>query len=179
MDRWSFSEWLAYKKFPLLSSGRFKMKIFGDIPKEEMSPYYDRDSYMNEQEFKAFAKKAFNEWNTTGASIAYKKNMEEVSAIIDLCYERKMVPVIVSYPVTKYTMNNYAGSPGFLENFSRFTKELQEKYPGLMYLDYSSDSEFAECHEYFKDAVHMNNAGAEAFTLKLVGDLRARGILTR
>lgn len=177
MDKWSFSEWLAYKKFPLLSSGRFKVKIFDDISEEEMSPYYNKDSCMNEEDLKDFAKKAFTEWSATGANLAYKKNQEEVSAILDLCYKHKMLPVIVSYPVTKYTMDNYAGTIGFLETFSRFTKELQEKYPGLVYLDYSSDSDFAERHEFFKDAVHMNNAGAEAFTLKLVGDLRARGLI--
>ena len=178
MDRWSFSEWLAYSKFPLLSSGRFKSKIFKDISKEEMSSFYDRDETMTEEEFQAFAANAKGGWTQVFSEENYKLNFSEVSAMIDLCHEHNVVPVLVTIPVLDILTDAYAADPGFFETFERFTKELQDKYPGLVYLDYSRDENFTKRHDYYMDSVHMNNAGAEEFTKTLVSDLRSRGLLS-
>lgn len=176
MDYWKFSEWLAYSKFPLLSSGRFKFKIFHDISKEEMSPYYDRDSVMTEDRLVGFANNAYSNYSDT-VQDGYAENLKEVSFMIDMCHDHGMTPILVTYPEVEYVNESYEDDPGFFESFERFTKELQDKYPGLVYLNYSHDENFTKRHEYYKDAVHMNNAGAEAFTLKLVGDLRQLGLL--
>lgn len=177
MDYWKFSEWLAYSKFPLLSSGRFKTAIFHDISREEMSPYYDREDFDSDEGLMKFAKRAYESYQMSVAQGGYEKNIEETCDLIDLCYEHNMTPVLVTYPEVEYVNEFCKNDELFFESFERFTKDLRAKYPGLEYLDYSHDENFTKRHEYYKDAVHMNNAGAEAFTLTLVGDLRARGIL--
>lgn len=177
MDKWIFSEWLAYKKFPLLSSGRFKTAIFHDIKTEEMSCFYDRDGFMSEEEFKTFAKSVHDNYNNMCPQDGYEENYEEVCDIINLCYDSKIVPVLVSYPMLDVMNEFYENEEGFFESYYRFINGLQSKYPGLAHLDYSRDSNFVNTPIYFKDAVHMNNRGAEAFTRTIVSDLRKRGLL--
>ena len=44
----------------------------------------------------------------------YEKNFEEVSAIIDLCYKNKTVPVIVAYPLVDLLTKFYDDEEFFL-----------------------------------------------------------------
>ena len=176
MDKWVFTEWLAYSKFPFLTAGKDKMRIFKDISKEEMSPYYDRDEPMSEAELKAFAENAYQALQNS-EPVAVQSNFDNISAIIDLCYDYGAIPVVVSCPVSVSVLKTYSRDPTFFDRFDAFTKQVREKYPNLLYLDYSRDEDFINDHNYFKDAMHMSNAGAEKFTLKLVGDLRARGLV--
>ncbi len=177
MDKWKFSEWLAYCKFPLLSSGRFKTAIFHDISKEEMSPFYNRNETLTEEELWEYSKKSHDNYISSPQN-GYEQNFKEVSEIIDLCRDNKTVPVLVSYPPVDMWNELFSADPDFFETFERFTKELQDKYPGLVYLDYSRDENFTKRHDYYMDSVHMNNAGAEEFTKTLVSDLRSRGLLS-
>ena len=176
MDKWVFTEWLAYSKFPFLTAGKDKMRIFKDISKEEMSPFYDRNESMTETELNDFAENAYQAIQKNNEDAA-KNNFDTISAFMDLCYSYGVVPVLVSCPVSISVIKTYARDPTFFDRFEGFTKQLQDKYPDLVFLDYSRDEDFIYNHEYFKDAMHMCNAGAEKFTLKFVGDLRARGIL--
>ena len=179
MDTWSFKEWLAYSKFPFLTAGKDKMRIFKDISREEMSPYHDRYDADGEQRLKEFAENAYEGVSDEDDKDeeAYQKNFSDLCKLIDLCYEYGAVPVIVSYPVSDYVTKTYARDPTFFDRFYGFVKELQQKYPDLVYMDYSHDNEFSNNNGYFKDAMHMNNAGAESFTRELILQLRTRGLL--
>lgn len=176
MDKWSFTEWLAYSRFPFVTAGKDKMRIFKDITKEEMSPYYDRDDSMEAQRLNEFADNAYEGLKDDPKS-GYDENFAELCQLIDMCYAYGAVPVVVSFPQTDFVTEGYASDPNFFTLFSRFTGALKKRYPDLLYLDYSRDSEYETHYECFYDAIHMNNFGAEKFTKRLVGDLRARGVL--
>lgn len=176
MDGWTFSEWLAYKIFPILSAGKFKAAVFRDIPKEEMSPFYDRNETMSEEELNDYAKKTYDNFASLPQD-RREKNFEEVCAIIDLCRANNTVPVLIAFPQSDVFNALYQSEGGFFEEYERFVKDLQEKYPGLLFLDYSRDEKFAARHDYFIDAIHMNNSGAKEFTKTVISDLRALGLL--
>ena len=179
VDNWSFAEWLAYDKFPFVTAGKDKYRIFKDISVEEMSSYYDRMDGATSQRIQEFAKNAYIglESRNSDKKEGFKENFEELSDMIDMCYDYGVVPVLVSMPVADAMASCFEDDPGFFGRYDQFTKELQEKYPNIVFLDYSRDENFVSNYGYFKDAVHMNNIGAEKFTLTLVKDLRSRGLL--
>ncbi len=103
-------------------------------------------------------------------------NIEAVSKIIDLCHEHSIIPVLVSTPQTD-KLNDLHEEADFFSKFYRFTDVLKEKYPGLIYLDYSQTSEYSSDYSLFFDSTHLNNKGAKKFTAQIVQDLKKAGLL--
>jgi hypothetical protein len=108
----------------------------------------------------------------------FAKNKYLVSQIIELCHAHNIRPVLVSTPITSVLNNIYMEkTPDFFDDFYRFTRELQEAYPGLPYFDYSHDSRFENDFSLFRDGDHLNIIGAEKFTAIVISDLQASGLL--
>ena len=108
--------------------------------------------------------------------IAYNKDL--VSRMIEFCYANDIQPVLVSTPITSILNNVYnKKSPQFFSEFYRFTRELQEASPSLLYFDYSHDPRFENDFSLFSDGDHLNTAGAEKFIAIIIHDLQESGLL--
>ena len=180
MDFWSLKEYIVFKLLPILSAGICKIYILHDIPQEAVSPYYNRNIFLEGKKLEEYCIVKHKSWTSPElekGEEGYRQNSAEVAAMIDLCYEHKLCPVLITTPITDILNNIYAQDEGFFTTFERFTTGLCTKYPGLLYLDYSRDEEFSVHHEYFADGDHLNNIGAEKFTKRLVADLKKLDLL--
>lgn len=184
LDSWSPKEDIVYRLLPVLSAGNNKIKIVHDIPPEQMSPYFNRDSYLDGDELYDFCVKRYKEFTTRQRTSTpqedYAENIEKVSAIIDLCHAHRLRPVLITTSITDVLNAIYdEETPEFFTTFRRFSDDLCERYPDVPYFDYSHDETFSARHELFADGDHLNNAGAALFTKTLVADLRRAGILAQ
>jgi hypothetical protein len=125
-----------------------------------------------------------NDWTTDsrfgieGGEEGFAWNKNWASLILDLCYAHDIRPVLISVPVTSTLNNTYAEkTPDFFDIFYRFTRELQESYPSLLYFDYSHDSRFTDDHSLFLDSDHLNATGTKKFSAAVFLDLQANGLL--
>ena len=177
MDYWSFKENLCYNTFPLLSAGVKTIHIFHDIPKAQMSLFYNRTAHLDGENLEKSCIDRHKGWTEMDKDGGYAENIREISAIIDLCYEHKLTPVLISTPITDVLNAIYAEDEAFFPTFKQFSADLCEKYPAIRYFDYSHDERFSPNHELFADGDHLNNFGAEKFTKILVSDLQANGLL--
>ena len=175
LDFYSWKENVFYKQIPFLSAGRNRLKVFRDIPTAQMTPYYNREKFLDEEKLHTYCIDKHTAWTTQGKESSpqqgYEENFSTVSAIIDLCHEHNLRPVLVTTPITDVLNDIYEKDGTFFDTFYRFTQELCEKYPDVKYLDYSHDKRFSENHTLFADGDHLNNFGAEKFTKVLVADL--------
>ncbi|MBQ7753432.1 MAG: hypothetical protein IJR80_07230 [Treponema sp.] len=178
MDYYSFKEYLLYSKYPILSAGMNKTRLFRDIKQEQMSPFYNRTTSLNGHELYDYCLQKHNDWTTKdNGKTGYEHNILAVSKIIDLCYSNSFIPVLITTPITDVLNDIYEEDGDFFPTFEQFTTDLCNKYPDLLYLDYSRSEEFSHNHELFADGDHLNNFGAEKFTQTVVNELRSRGLL--
>ena len=183
LDSWSRKEDIVYRLVPFLSAGNNTIKIVHDIPPEQMSPYFNRGSYLDGDELYDICVKRYKKFTTrqrtTTPQEDYAENIEKVSAIIELCHAHRLRPVLITTPITDVLNAIYdEKTPEFFTTFRQFSADLCERYPDVPYFDYSHDETFSAHHELFADGDHLNNAGAALFTKTLVADLRRAGILT-
>ena len=181
LDSWSLKDYIWFKKIPLFSANQNIWKIIHDISTEQMSPYYKRTSYLEEDELKDYCIEKHKSWTSADrekGQEGYNQNLKEVSAIIDLCLSHNLKPVLMTTPVTDVLNEIYENDGNFFPVFKQFTDELLKKYDGLEYFDYSKDEYFSKNHKLFMDGDHLNNFGAEEFTKKVVFDLQSAGYLT-
>ena len=173
MDYWTLKEYILFCKLPFLSAGANRIHIFRDIPKEQMSPYFNRTAFLEGERLLAYCIKKHEGWTEMDKAGGYEENIKEISAVIDLCYSHKLRPVLITMPVTDVLNEIYANDIDFFFTFEKFSKELCEKYSDLPYLDYSRDERFSANHSLFADGDHLNTIGAEMFTHILLSDLAA------
>ena len=180
MDYWNIKEDIIFSKCPILIAKTNIFKIFNDISKEETSPYYNRTKSLDDEAFEHYCVERYNFWQSpdwTEGKIGYKKNIQKVSQIIDLCYSNNLIPVIITLPISETLNLIYEKDVTFFSEFKQFSDDLLKKYPNLIYLDYSRDTQFSPNHQLFADGDHLNNFGAEIFTKRLISDLRNKNLL--
>lgn len=181
MDFWSPKECIWYRLLPVLSAGQNALRIFNDFSPERLSPYFNRDTYLDGEELYNYCIKKHKEWTRCDDKITpkgYTQNLDKVVEIIELCHAHRLRPVLITMPVTDVLNNIYKEkTPEFLTTFRQFSADLHERYPDVPYFDYSHDKIFSSHHEFFYDGDHLNNKGAALFTKTLVADLRLAGIL--
>ncbi|MBP3771216.1 MAG: hypothetical protein J6I53_00825 [Treponema sp.] len=181
LDAWTLKEYICCKMIPVFSAKKNIKKIFHDIPKDQMSPYYNRVTSLDEEKLYAYCVNKHKRWTSPErekGQEGYRQNINEVSNIIELCLKHKIRPVLITTPISDVLNEIYKKRDyGFFSNFEQFTADLQKKYPGLQYFDYSRDKRFSTHHEYFGDGDHLNNIGAEVFTKTLVSELQSTGLL--
>jgi hypothetical protein len=118
------------------------------------------------------------EYNFEAGEEGFFHNKYLASQIVELCYANDIRPVLITTPITSILNNIYAEkSPGFFDTFHRFTLELQETYPALLYFDYSHDPRFENDFSLFGDGDHLNIIGRKKFTAIVISDLQASGLL--
>ena len=177
MDTWSLREYLIYSKIPVFSAGKNLIKIFkaDDTSADDIDFFYPDDDFLLK-----YSIKKHNSWTSPKIEFGqegYEKNISEVSSIIDFCYSNNLVPVLISLPVTDILNEQFENDNDFFEKFEQFSTDLCNKYPDLIYLDYSRNKAFTTNHTFFCDGDHMNKLGAEKYTKALVEDLKKMGCL--
>lgn len=100
------------------------------------------------------------------------KNLEN---ILILCEQKRVIPIFITFPHIKLS-NDIIGKKNYQEriydNIKEVEKRINKKY---LYLDYSYDKRFENNLEYFFDADHLNQKGAEYFTEILLNDIKSHG----
>lgn len=101
-------------------------------------------------------------------------NSEEIDAlyaIIRLCKEHNLTPVLVTTPYLSEYNNAVRGNdPEFYDDFYGVLDEVTEK-TGAVYLDYSEDSRFSNEYSMFMDVDHLNIYGSREFTNTIISEL--------
>lgn len=164
--------------------------IFHDVPESEVPQHaYSGEREINgeilssktQDEILNEALEDFKDWTAKrGSEKEYKKNIQAVQNILNLCYENGFTPVLVSTPMSNVLTSVYDKEwPEFASGrggiFARFTKEIVDKNKGLVYLDYSRDGEFTS-HDLFLDCHHLCPRGGKKFTARILRDMAQRGI---
>ncbi len=166
---------LLYHWFPLLTAGENMKYIFEDIAWVDFAE--DHTIVADIDAVASYKHKSWTEdvmaTDADGIKEAKKRNQEYLKKTIDFCYEHGYRPVLITLPVTNQLTELF--SQEFLKDFRACTQEVLACYPGLEYLDYSKDQEFAGNLKYFKDSDHLNSNGAAAFSARLFKDLADRG----
>ena len=175
---WNIKDYFLYKVFPFFSTKEPWKKFFMN---ENNSPVAAYEKVISTGESIADSSRIMYETFTkdNGAERGeegFRYNIEAVSKIIDFCHEREILPVLVSTPQVDL-LNDIYTQTDFFDTFYRFTDTLKEKYPGLIYLDYSQKPEYFSDYSLFFDATHLNKKGAKKFTAQIVQDLKDAGLL--
>lgn len=177
IDQYSLYEKMLFKYVPVLTAGNTLQFIIKDISLLS-------NSFMTEQELLEYCEKKYIAWTTDSEyeyeagedGFVYNKNMAK--QIIDFCYANDIQPVLVTTPITSVLNTIYKEkSPDFFDTFYRFSRELQEDYPSLLYFDYSHDPRFETNFSLFRDGDHLNAIGARKFTSIVVLDLQTSGVI--
>lgn len=109
--------------------------------------------------------------------VVVEQNVRDFKKMIDYCLDKGYQPVVISSPISCYFLEAYPAEK--LRDFNNITEKVMKDYPDLLYLDYSNDAEISANMKYFKDAIHMNDVGADAFTKKLLERLVQEGYLKK
>jgi hypothetical protein len=179
MDFYSIKEKILFTYIPVLSAGNTFKFIIKDQP---IVPENKIESDLIE-----YCNKKHRQWTTNdevdnvfeAGEKGFSDNTFILRQIVEFCYANEIQPVLITTPITSILNKIYAEkSPGFFDTFYRFTRELQEAYPGLPYFDYSHDSRFEYDFLLFRDGDHLNTAGAQKFTSIVISDLQASGLIS-
>lgn len=173
----NIEELVKYGVLPALTAKDNLKYIMNDIP------YVKSYTSSVVQDIKIQAERTNYAW-TTGvsaldANLKYveKGNQEDFYKLIDYCKDQGYKPVVICSPITRTFTEVY--SKERLDRFEKITKETLKKYPDILFLDYADDDYFATKNEYYIDAVHMNDVGADAFTKALLERLAQEGYINR
>ena len=139
--------------------------LSADIP-----PYYQDTTYVG---------RGFSEnRNSAPSDVTYRNDLEwnkskvqwtYLNRIIKLCKERGIRVVLVDHPSPVETHNaRLTNSASVISNFS-----VEE---GVVFLDFSM-SLGLDGQEHFYDHTHLNQRGVEKFNLKLIAQLKEKGLL--
>lgn len=178
MYNYNFDDDVKYNHLSVLTAKENLKFIFSDF---DLS-YFDRhDDTRVADNFIQSAKTRFETWTEHVMAKEEKRdrakqsNIEYFKKTIDLCIEMGYTPVVVCSPVTGELSNLFSG--GLLEDFDTINSEVLSEYEDIIFLDYSRDHRISARHEFFRDASHLNTAGAKAYTQCLLWDLVELGVL--
>ncbi len=175
---WNIKDYFLFKAFPFFSTKQPWKKILINESNSVIAAH--ERTIVTEQSVTTDAKVMYEIFTKDNGAEkgeeGFQYNIAAVSKIIDLCYSRKIIPVLVSTPQTD-KLNDLHTKADFFGKFYRFTDVLKEKYPGLIYLDYSQNAEYSSDYSLFFDSTHLNPKGAKKFTAQIVQDLKDAGLL--
>ena len=176
MDFYSISEKMSLTFYPVLSAGitlKFIIKDEQSTLKFLTEPELMSDGIAKHRNFTIGGNVGFD-----AGEDGFFHNKLLISQIIEFCYDHDIRPVLVTTPITSVLNDIFKEkTPAFFDNFYRFTRELQEAYPSLLYFDYSHDPRFENDFSLFRDSDHLNIDGAKKFTAVVISDLQTRGLL--
>ena len=177
MYNFNFEQYIKYGVLPVLSAKDNLKYILDDV--SMIKGYTTAEVENIDQE----VLRTISSWEkgviapTDEKEDVIKGNKRDFDDLIQYCKKKGYKPVIFSTPITKEFTANYPKQK--IQEFYNITKEMMDKYPDLLFLDYSSDEIISSNTKFFVDAVHMNDVGADAFTKALLKRLAQEGYINR
>lgn len=104
--------------------------------------------------------------NTHTDSLLVPLNRRFLEDIMTYCEERNVRLILVTTPVSPIFLANQSALQD--EVNKKVLRQLLEKHPEVVYLDYTYDKDFED--RDFHDSHHLDEYGAEKLTVKLVRD---------
>ncbi len=172
---YDFEDDVRYHLLPVLTAKENLKYIIEDVelPQKETAVYY-----TNPNGVVANADWKYESWMNYVMRLeeeVKEENLKWFRKIVDLCYERDYRPVIISTPIPYSLTDKFSAE--FLAEFKETNEGVISEYPGLLFLDYSEDTEFTENLMYYNDVDHMNTYGADAYSEKILEDLVRYGYI--
>lgn len=98
-----------------------------------------------------------------GNLIINKNELDALYSIIELCEERKWIPIVITTPyLSEYSDAAWNNSSEALNTMYSLIDEVV-KAKGVEYYDYSLDDRFCRRYDYFMNGDHLNQEGAKEF----------------
>lgn len=161
---------------PILTAKQNIKCIFNDI--QVPAQYNVGNVCVKKSEINEIAKYKAGDWKENVMEYneeTKRDNINYFRKIIDYCYKKEFVPVVVSLPVTNQLTQEMGKS--FMQEFEQCNREAMEGYENLLFLDYSRYKPITADLAYFRDSDHMTMDGANEFTKKLLTDLEKNAII--
>ncbi|MFC2149402.1 hypothetical protein ACFLQ8_01750 [Candidatus Auribacterota bacterium] len=166
---YSFSNYFKYKLFPIFTAKESLFCIFNDKKSADDHIKMISSNMYQENELDDVGKKRADFIGRTVDAGNYKGNSEYLVKMIGLCRERKLIPIMVVTPYTRY-FNSHVSKKPYYKEFYRIADQVSKKY-GVPFLDYSRDELFEDRTDLFMDADHLNLKGRVMFTEILLKDI--------
>ena len=113
----------------------------------------------------------YNKLDENGNRIRNQEEIDALYKIIEICKEIGATPVLVTHPYSLVYENNISiYFPDFFDDFYTILDEIIYN-TGVDYYNYSRDERFFKDFTYFRDADHLNKAGATLFTEILANEV--------
>ena len=97
--------------------------------------------------------------------VAYYKNTKAIDYMINICVQKKIIPIVIATPVYKNYYQSYL--PSKETRRKNYILQFIKKYPSSIFLNYEQDPRFKVTD--FKNEDHLNPRGAEKFS-KILND---------
>ena len=161
---------------PILTAKQNIKCIFNDI--QVPAQYNVGNVCVKKSEINEIAKYKAGDWKENVMEYNEKIKRDNINyfrKIIEYCYKKEFVPVVVSLPVTNQLTQEMGKS--FMQEFEQCNREAMDGYENLLFLDYSRYKPITADLAYFRDSDHMTMDGANEFTKKLLTDLEKNAII--
>ena len=172
-----FNGMSRFMRYPLLYEWKALRFLIDDVERDRRLEITDQPMSLMDMEKDALLfingwKKEFNIKNLDGLLPEHlvkgrDKSVKMMSDLIYFLQERGYKPVIISPPMSE-SLSAYFNKDvkdAYIYSFVEALKELN-----ILYLDYTSDDEFAR-NEYYFNALFMNLRGRKLFTRRVLSDL--------
>ena len=103
-------------------------------------------------------------------------NQNEITSLYDLidgCQTIGAIPILITVPYTRDYTDEVKKADGFYEWFYSFMNQVSED-TGAEFYDYAFDERFADKYEWFMNADHLNEYGANHFTNILMEEVAGK-----
>ncbi len=108
--------------------------------------------------------------NENGSIRFSNEKIDSLYKIIELCMNRKLIPILVTTPCLTEYSSHFKNDSEFMKAFHSVIDEVI-RTTGIRYYDYSEDERFSHDRKLFRDTDHLNPNGALKFTNILVNDV--------
>lgn len=97
--------------------------------------------------------------------------IDSIEKMIDLCRERKAIPILVTTPyMTEYINTIKDNDPDFFDDFNRVIIDIVNR-KNVQYYDCAFDKRFCNNADLFINSDHLNSEGATKFTKILYDEI--------
>lgn len=140
------------------------MKTLSGKTKESLWKEKCAEEYAKEHAVKRYKVFVENKLDANGERLYNDEEIDALYAIIDLCNEHELTPVLVTTPyLSEYNKAVADNDPAFFDDYYGVIHKVVAE-TGVMYLDYSVDARFENNYSLFYNTDHLNIEGARQFT---------------
>lgn len=110
-----------------------------------------------------------NKFDKDEKVIADENKINTLYKMINLCFEKNLVPILVTTPYLTEYSKHFRENEDFISKFYAVINKIVSD-TGVRYYDYSTDERFSHEYKLFRDTDHLNQDGALKFTGIIIND---------